>query len=108
MVALTLMLSPFTLELHCCSSRLVLVLGLSFLKSEKFAEVKMFKRFRNASIVASGALVSAGAFAGAMDSAATAAIETAQGSGETTGAAVVACVAALCVVGIVLSMIKKV
>lgn len=55
------------------------------------------------------ALASVASFAAdGIDTAATSAITAAQSSGISVGGAVVACVAALCVVGIVLSMIKKV
>ncbi|WP_268796410.1 hypothetical protein [Pseudomonas huanghezhanensis] len=54
------------------------------------------------------ALASVVSLAADIDTAATAAITAAQSSGISVGGAVVACVAALCVVGIVLSMIKKV
>lgn len=57
-----------------------------------------------------GSMIAAGASQAAddMSSGAVAAITAAQTSGTTVGASVIACVAGLCVVGIVIALVRKV
>lgn len=76
----------------------------------KFRAVPSFRKTVVALGAGAGSLIAQASFAADADisSAATSAISAAQSSGISVGGAVVACVAALCVVGIVLSMIKKV
>lgn len=67
---------------------------------------------RKLAVAAAGSFAALGASvsfaADDMASGAVAAITSAQGSGESVGAAVVACVAALCVVGVIIALIRKV
>ncbi len=68
--------------------------------------------FRNACIAVgtSGAMLASAASsaAGGIEEGANAAITAAQTSGESVGGTVVACVAALCVVGVIISLVRKV
>lgn len=64
--------------------------------------------FRNACIATAGLAVGSSAFAAGVGDAATAAVNEAQSQGEGVGAAVVGCVAALCVVGVVIALVRKV
>lgn len=68
---------------------------------------KLNNLFRNACIASAGLAFGSSAFAGIGD-AATAAVTEAQTQGEGVGAAVVGCVAALCVVGVVIALVRKV
>jgi hypothetical protein len=74
----------------------------------KFKSVPTFRKLA-AGIAGVGSLVAAGSsFAAGVADGATTAIAEAQSSGETVGAAVVACVAALCVVGVIIALVRKV
>ncbi|WP_341524001.1 hypothetical protein AABC73_13495 [Pseudomonas sp. G.S.17] len=74
----------------------------------KFQSLPTFRPFA-AGIAGIGSFVAAGtSFAAGIADGATASIAEAQSSGETVGAAVVACVAALCVVGVIIALVRKV
>lgn len=73
----------------------------------KFSVVPSFRKAVIATVGGASLVAGSSAFAAIADGA-TAAIAEAQSSGEGVGAAVVACVAALCVVGVVIALIRKV
>lgn len=74
----------------------------------KFSVVPSFRKGVIATVGAASLVAASSSFAAGIADGATAAIASAQTSGEGVGAAVVACVAALCVVGVVIALIRKV
>lgn len=73
----------------------------------KFFRVPSFRKMA-VGVSGLGAMVVGSAAFAEMAGPATAAIASAQADGESVGAAVVACVAALCVVGVIIALIRKV
>jgi hypothetical protein len=74
----------------------------------KFARVPSFRNASIALVGAGSALLASSSFAADMASGANTSIAAAQASGESVGGTVVACVAALCVVGVIISLVRKV
>lgn len=77
-------------------------------KVKKFLSVPSFRNACIAAGTAGSLLVSAASSAAGIEDGANTAITAAQTSGESVGGTVVACVAALCVVGVIISLVRKV
>ncbi|WP_443691450.1 hypothetical protein [Pseudomonas sp.] len=74
----------------------------------KFLAVPSFRKASIGMVGAASVLAAGSSFADDLSAGALTAITSAQSQGSAVGGAVVACVAALCVVGVIIALVRKV